>query len=188
MNKLGYIYKTTNLVNGKIYIGRKKGKFNENYLGSGILLKEVIPRYGRYNFKVEVLDWAITSIGLDSLEQKYIREFRRILGRNRLYNIAQGGHGTKGLTRIHFINCQCASCKSKRGELVHKIDCKCASCKSRRGEELDRTHKINCTCLRCLNLRGELHKSDCQCISCKYRRKEIHKINCQCWGCKSKRR
>ena len=33
-----HIYKTTNLINGKIYIGQEKGN-NINYLGSGKILK-----------------------------------------------------------------------------------------------------------------------------------------------------
>ena len=34
----GYIYKTTNLVNGKIYVGQHKGEFTEDYIGSGTSL------------------------------------------------------------------------------------------------------------------------------------------------------
>ena len=44
------IYKTTNLVNGKIYIG-KDSKNNPNYLGSGNLLKKALIKYGKENFK-----------------------------------------------------------------------------------------------------------------------------------------
>ena len=44
------IYKTTNLINGKIYIGMSKNK-KENYLGSGIYLKYAIDKYGKENFK-----------------------------------------------------------------------------------------------------------------------------------------
>jgi len=39
----GYIYKTTNLINNWIYIGQKKKiKFDHNYYGSGIHLKNAI--------------------------------------------------------------------------------------------------------------------------------------------------
>ena len=40
----GYIYKTTNTVNNKIYIGQKKSEIflKESYLGSGKYLKNAI--------------------------------------------------------------------------------------------------------------------------------------------------
>lgn len=43
---IGYIYKTTNLINGKIYIGQKRSKkfLKERYLGSGKILKKAIKK------------------------------------------------------------------------------------------------------------------------------------------------
>lgn len=40
------IYKTTNLINSKIYIGQDS-KNNLSYLGSGKLIKQAINKYGR---------------------------------------------------------------------------------------------------------------------------------------------
>ena len=52
----GYIYKTTNLINGKIYIGKKtKSEFDPNYKGSGKVLKLAFEKYGWENFEVEFL-------------------------------------------------------------------------------------------------------------------------------------
>ena len=48
------VYKTTNLINGKIYVGSDKNN-NPKYLGSGKLLKQAIQKYGRENFKKEIL-------------------------------------------------------------------------------------------------------------------------------------
>ena len=44
----GYIYKTTNLINNKIYIGQHKSeKFEPNkYIGSGVVLLKAINKYG----------------------------------------------------------------------------------------------------------------------------------------------
>jgi len=57
---VGVIYKTTNLVNGKIYIGKRifdSQKFLKNkYYGSGRLLKEAINKYGFSNFEREILE------------------------------------------------------------------------------------------------------------------------------------
>ncbi len=46
-----YVYKTTNLINGKIYIGisKKKSKNSLLYLGSGKALKRAVSKYGRKN-------------------------------------------------------------------------------------------------------------------------------------------
>ena len=43
------IYKTTNLINGKIYIGKDSNN-NEHYIGSGVKLLKAIKKYGRSNF------------------------------------------------------------------------------------------------------------------------------------------
>ena len=49
------IYKTTNLVNGKIYIGQDK--YNSPvYLGSGKILHLAFQKYGIENFNKETLE------------------------------------------------------------------------------------------------------------------------------------
>jgi len=42
------IYKTTNLINGKYYIGKDKYN-NPSYLGSGFILYQAIKKYGKEN-------------------------------------------------------------------------------------------------------------------------------------------
>lgn len=52
------IYMTTNMVNGKKYVGRcsKDSRWDEGYLGSGRFLKQAIKKYGYENFKREILE------------------------------------------------------------------------------------------------------------------------------------
>ena len=49
------IYKTTNLINGKIYVGSDISNI-PSYLGSGKILKCAIKKYGKDNFQKEILD------------------------------------------------------------------------------------------------------------------------------------
>lgn len=55
--KKWYVYKTTNLINGMEYIGCHGSEDIEKdrYLGSGLNLKKDIKKYGKKNFKREIL-------------------------------------------------------------------------------------------------------------------------------------
>lgn len=87
----GYVYKTTNLVNGMIYIGQHKGDvFDTSYFGSGLLIREAFSKYGIDNFKCEVLEWCETRELLDAAEIYWIEKLNskdKTIG----YNIASGG-------------------------------------------------------------------------------------------------
>jgi group I intron endonuclease len=87
------IYKTTNLINGKFYIG-KDTKNNPVYLGSGTLLALAIKKYGRENFQKEIIEVC------DTIEQLNIREIFWISKLVPIYNIAKGGFG--GNTRYNM--------------------------------------------------------------------------------------
>ena len=94
----GYLYKTVNLINKKIYIGQKKGEFNHNYYGSGLHIQRAIKKYGKSNFKVKVIAFVKTKKQADQLEKKFIAEYRKLKGLKKVYNITDGGQtgGTKG--------------------------------------------------------------------------------------------
>ena len=64
-----HIYKTTNLINGKIYIGQEKGN-NINYLGSGKILKLSVKKYGSENFTFEILETLNNSSIKDLLKKE----------------------------------------------------------------------------------------------------------------------
>lgn len=87
-----FIYKTTNLINGKIYIGQHR-KNKQDYLGSGVLLQKAIKKYGKENFVREILeDGIITVDELNSREQYWIKIYNSTdvhVG----YNLAAGGKG-----------------------------------------------------------------------------------------------
>lgn len=72
----GYIYKTTNLVTKKIYIGQHvAGKFTTKYIGSGTLLRGAVLQYGRKNFIVELLYRCNDQAELDEQEEVFIKKY-----------------------------------------------------------------------------------------------------------------
>ena len=92
----GYIYKTTNLITGKIYVGQHKAKtFDKKYFGSGKYLKNALTKYGKDNFKIEVLCECDSFVDLNKAEVYYIDYYNAVdhlVG----YNICIGGQGTPG--------------------------------------------------------------------------------------------
>lgn len=85
------IYKTTNLINGKVYIGQDSNN-NPNYLGSGRLLQQAIEKYGINNFQKDVLEECDSKTMLDEREIYWIY-FYNATNRYVGYNIALGGNG-----------------------------------------------------------------------------------------------
>jgi len=85
------IYKTTNLVNGKIYIGQDKNN-NPTYLGSGKILHLAFQKYGIENFNKEILEECGSEEDLNERE-KYWIGFYNSTDRKIGYNIALGGNG-----------------------------------------------------------------------------------------------
>lgn len=74
MKKYGYIYKTTHLRTGRYYIGQHKGAYNSDYLGSGRIIKDMLKKYDKSEFSLEVLAWAYSLKQLNELEDQYIGE------------------------------------------------------------------------------------------------------------------
>ena len=95
MIKKYYIYRITNLINGKTYIGQHQYKdLNDNYMGSGKHLRAAQAKYGIENFKKEILVFNISKKEhIDLLEKTFIAAEREKVGVENCYNIADGGEG-----------------------------------------------------------------------------------------------
>ena len=91
------IYKTTNHVNSKIYIGQDKNN-NPKYLGSGKILYLAIQKYGVENFNKEILEVCESVEDLNERE-KYWISFYDSTNRSIGYNIALGGNGGDTLSK-----------------------------------------------------------------------------------------
>ena len=87
-----YIYQTTNLVNNKKYIGKHCGELDDEYIGSGKLLQKAIEKYGKENFKKEILFISQNNEENNLKEKEFIKVFNAIEDRD-YYNIAAGGDG-----------------------------------------------------------------------------------------------
>lgn len=91
----GYIYVTTNIINGKKYVGQKTSNvFIKRYLGSGLYIKNAIKKYGTDCFKVELIDFAMDKKSLDILEIYYINKYNTNYKKGG-YNISIGGTGAQ---------------------------------------------------------------------------------------------
>ena len=86
MDKQFYIYKTINLINGKQYIGKHIGTINDSYLGSGIHFLRAVKKYGKENFKKEILYIAKNEKDMNEKEKYYIKEYDAI-NSSMFYNI-----------------------------------------------------------------------------------------------------
>lgn len=89
---IGYVYLTTNLVNGKQYVGQHLSDgFDEKYKGSGTYIKNALNKYGWDNFTCEVLQWCSTQIQLDVVEDNCIKLYNTMYPNG--YNLMGGGNG-----------------------------------------------------------------------------------------------
>lgn len=98
----GYIYLTTNKVNGKIYVGQKHAnKFLGNkYLGSGKVLKQALQEYGRESFDVTMLESVELQQDMDERERYWIAKYDAT-NRDVGYNICDGGRVNRDMVGEH---------------------------------------------------------------------------------------
>jgi hypothetical protein len=98
MQKIYYtVYETTNLVNGKIYIGIHRTKnIHDTYLGSGNIIKQAIKKYGREHFNKRILFIFDTLKEASDKEEELVTLDFIKLSSN--YNQIPGGVGNKSGT------------------------------------------------------------------------------------------
>jgi group I intron endonuclease len=85
-----YIYKVTNKLNNKIYIGQT-AKNNPNYLGSGTIILKAVLKYGFENFTKEIIE-SCSDCMVDEREIYWI-SFYNSTNKEIGYNISTGGNG-----------------------------------------------------------------------------------------------
>jgi hypothetical protein len=87
-----YLYRTTNLINGKIYIGvHHTDNIDDGYMGSGKAIKNAIAYYGKENFKKDILESCEPVEHMYSREKEIVNE--EFVSRSDTYNLMIGGWG-----------------------------------------------------------------------------------------------
>jgi len=96
------IYKITNQINSKYYIGRHATKnVNDSYMGSGTGIKNAIAKYGVKNFTKEIIAKADSTDALWNLELEIVNE--EVVKDRMSYNNAYGGkHYLHGLKQYNY--------------------------------------------------------------------------------------
>lgn len=86
------LYKTTNLINEHFYVGIHSTRILEDgYLGSGKRLKAEVKKYGKENFRREILEYCDNRISLACREKEIVnKEFRN---NESCLNLTNGGDG-----------------------------------------------------------------------------------------------
>ena len=87
-----FVYKTTNLVNGKFYIGKHStDNLDDGYLGSGRVLINAVKKYGKEFFKREI----IKILDDENIAYEFEQNMLSVHMKNNLcYNLSGGGRGT----------------------------------------------------------------------------------------------
>ena len=86
------IYQVTNNVNGKIYIGKHEtNRLDDDYMGSGKILKRAQDKYGIENFTFRVLIYLHNREEMCLLERMVVS--KEFCERTDTYNINVGGEG-----------------------------------------------------------------------------------------------
>ena len=90
--KYHFIYKTTNLLSGRYYIGmHSTDDLNDGYLGSGTLLRKSINKHGKDNHSIEILEFVNSREELAAREKEIVS--LQELAKKECMNLKVGGDG-----------------------------------------------------------------------------------------------
>jgi len=92
------IYKITNIINNKVYIGQTvrtlKKRMNEHFRHNITIIDKALRKYGKSSFKIEIIDNANNIEELNEKEIYWINYFECMVPKG--YNQCYGGGNSKG--------------------------------------------------------------------------------------------
>lgn len=104
--KFHIVYLTTNIINKNIYVGaHSTDHLEDGYVGSGYKLQESLRKYGKENFKREILYIYDCPLKMFEKEKEIVDE--EFIKRRDVYNIVTGGYGgmNKGASGLKHMHC-----------------------------------------------------------------------------------
>lgn len=114
------IYKATNKINGKVYIGKTKDFRKRKYehtkidVNNHLIFHKAIKKHGEDNSNWEIIDWADTREDINELEKHYIKKFNSFKPNG--YNMTKGGDGGA------MYNARPIICLTFSGEFVKRYE------------------------------------------------------------------
>lgn len=92
IKKYYYVYKITNTLNNKIYIGcHETENLDDGYMGSGKYIIRAYEKYGKENFLKEIIEFYSSRKEMFCAEAEIVT--REFIAEDSNYNLAEGGHG-----------------------------------------------------------------------------------------------
>lgn len=148
------VYKITNVVNGKYYIGVHSTKNpNDSYMGSGKIIKDALKKYGKDSFKKEVL--YIFDTLQDALKKEKELVTEEFVQQKNVYNISLGGGmGGKNINGLTFKG------KTHSIETKQKIANASKGRTHNRGKTLTDEHKQKIGAKNAVSLKGKIKSKE----------------------------
>ena len=168
--KYHVLYKVTNLLNNRFYIGRHSTRILEDgYMGSGTRIRLEIKKYGVNNFIKEYLNFFNNKDILSSEEAKIVDD--KMIANPQNLNIAKGGTG--GDWKIINSNPELSfKCKSKGGKKAHQL--RTPEKYSEIAKKVNAARKRNGTCAKPPSFEGMKHTNETRAKMPKTHRENKH--------------
>lgn len=136
------IYKTTNLLNGMMYIGKHKtNNIDDGYLGSGKWLKNSIRKHGVQNFRKEYLRFCESEEDMNYMERVFVDE--TWISRADTYNLKIGGEGGSSKKSTETLIRMSESAYRRHREHPFTLETKMKISASKTGRQLSNNHREN---------------------------------------------
>ena len=118
--KFNYVYLTTNILNGKQYVGsHSTDNVDDDYLGSGRYFARALKKEGKQNFRREVLEECENILEARKLEEPYIKKYNTLFPGG--YNLSPTGGCEKGYSGCFSSETKVKMSKWQKGKTYEEL-------------------------------------------------------------------